>query len=388
MTILGIVSIACAVTSLTACAVSDDSRTRGASSIGSSGTTAELLHSDREGPIASSLSAGVGGAPEQVEVIPLSAPRTAVAVRFSRLWEFASSDVDTVLMAPFDVHLSALGILVFDQGASAIRVFDATTGRFVRSVGSRGKGPGEFTVAGWFQGAYERPVVFDGIQRRLTPIAQPFDTLRSQSIAAGESWGSTCALDANRTLGTAFRSKQPEFLIAAGGRVVDSMYNPWPALHAMHYVARQSVIRQLDDTTCAIATLFQGDFAILTGDGDLMKGTYIEPASPVEQRVRKYNDGVERRSIRLAPGARIGARDIRGWRDRTVILYGGRSKHAGRLLDFYSRTSMAYEGSLVLPFVAQRISVHGDTLVAIGSRDDYPVIAAFLLGSAGNLRTP
>jgi hypothetical protein len=60
-------------------------------------------------------------------------------------------------------------VAVVDAGHSEIRVFDGT-GRYQRTIGRRGQGPGEFANILWAQLAHDTLLVFDMNQRRLTVL--------------------------------------------------------------------------------------------------------------------------------------------------------------------------------------------------------------------------
>lgn len=80
------------------------------------------------------------------------------------------------------------GIAVVEQSAAEVRLFDAD-GRHVRSVGRRGRGPGEFQlISGLFRRSGDSLAAYDQIERRMTifPLASGEPrVVRSQAVPGG-----------------------------------------------------------------------------------------------------------------------------------------------------------------------------------------------------------
>lgn len=309
----------------------------------------------------------------------LDAPRFRFAGSLSVLWERTSAEADTVLLAPSDIQFASPGLLVFDAGARRVRVFETSSGRLLRSFGREGRGPGELSASFWFQGSRTRPVGFDATQRRLTRFSNDGDSLETLPFPRDRRWSSTCALDDVHTLGyAASTTPTSDLLIAIGDRVIDSIPYPFKEFEAEHFMARQAIVRQLDDSSCAILTAYQSRFATIGGAFQTRLGVYAESAGPLRVNVVSSNDGKSIVST-LPRGARVGPSDARGWREYVLVLFDGRTRLAGRLLDVYSRGSLTYVGSLVLPTKARRFAVFGDSLAVLGERDYYPSMTLLLL---------
>lgn len=319
--------------------------------------------------------------------VTIPAPRHRLSGRLDPLWELSSSESDSVLLSPNDVQFAHGGLLVFDAGARRIRMFDAATGRHTRSTGGEGQGPGEFSESFWFMGALSRPAAFDAFQHRVVSLEDPDGGYVTRPLPAGRRWISACALDDRRIIGSALNRQQPDFFVAEGTALVDSVPIPWPEFSDEHFLVRQSFVRQLDDTSCVMLAAYQRRFATYDGRSGFLSGTFIESADVVRAVVQQHAEGGGG-TTSLPPGTRRGPLDARGWRDAVLVLFGGRSVLAHRLLDVYRRSDLAYEGSVVLPFRADRIAVHGDTIAVIGERDDYPVLAVFVLTQTSPRRFP
>lgn len=190
-------------------------------------------------------------------------------------------DTDSLLLAPIDVQFSRIGLLVFDAGEATVRAFNSASGEPMFSAGRAGSGPGEFGGAFWFQGSYAEPSSFDAIQRRLTLIGGAPEHLTSSPLPRDRRWVSTCALDGRRTFGTAGTDRQPDFLVVDGEQVLDSVALPWPDLGSLPFLTRQSIVRQVDDSSCAILMAFQSRFAIVTAGNAMTLGSFAETSAVV-----------------------------------------------------------------------------------------------------------
>lgn len=111
-------------------------------------------------------------------------------------------------------------------------------------------------------------------------------------------------------------------------------------------------------------------------------GTAIEPVPTPRVVESKVDAGVRRR---LADDVRASHLSAATWRGRVLILFYGRSRLRGRLVDVYS-AKLVYEGSFLLPWRAQQISVKTDHLYTLGEDADEPVLAAFRLTEDGTNR--
>lgn len=312
-------------------------------------------------------------------------PRVPFAGALSLVWERLSFEEDTVLLYPSDVQFSSRGLLVFDAGSRQLRVLSSSTGKLVSTFGREGKGPGELSPSFWFQGSYGRPVSFDANQRRLTQLTGERDSLVTLPFPRNRRWSSTCALDDSLTLGYASSaSAESDLLLVAGERVVDSISNPFEDLRAEHFMARQAILRQLDDSSCAVLTAYQRRFAVISRDRTVRLGVYPESSAVMQVNVVTADDGKSILSS-LPRGARVGPADARAWREYVLVLFAGRTTLAGRTIDVFAREDLTYQGSLVLPSKARRMSVHGDSLVVIGERNDYPTVSLFILRPRNSL---
>lgn len=359
---------------------------RSESAIERAGTTADVVVGEDGGASAGATARSEAGirtfdtlSSGAAVIRRVAAPRVPFDGLLSLIWERSSFEEDSVLLFPTDVQFSSRGLLVFDAGSRQVRVFDSSTGTFLRTLGREGQGPGELSASFWFQGSYHRPVSFDATQRRLTHLAGARDSLVTLFFPRDRRWSSTCALNDDTTLGYAAAvDAESDLLLTVGDRVVDSLAYPFENLRSEHFMARQAIVRQLDDSSCAVLTAYQSSFAVVTLSRGTLLGVYPESAAVMKVNVVVSDTGKSVVST-LPRGTRVGPFDARVWREYVLVLFGGRTALAGRTIDVFTRDDLKYRGSLVLPQKAKRMAVRGDSLIVIGERDYYPTLSLLML---------
>lgn len=344
----------------------------------------ESVSLDSAGVATSTGRPSVSAAPATPEIPKprLERPRAPFDGSIALLWQRPSADADTVLLLPSDIFFSSAGLLVFDVGDRTVRILEPSSGRFLGNVGREGRGPGEFGRVMWFLGPYRYPALFDASARRLTPFTTSAPLVASISFPERPWFLSACELDPTTTLHTASVESGRDIFLARAGAVLDSLATPWTELSALNPIVRQSIARQMDDDSCVLFTLYQSRFATYSSSEGFRTGRFIEPPTSVAAVIRVHEDG--RGSTRSLPrGTVAGPSAASGWQDHVVVLFGGRSEHRHRVLDFYRRDDLQYAGSLLLPWRARTIAIRGDTLAVVGEKDDYPIVAAFLIRRSG-----
>jgi hypothetical protein len=166
-------------------------------------------------------------------------------------------------------------------------------------------------------------------------------------------------------------------------REVDSLEHPVARLRTVGFFAQQTTIRQIDDSTCGYFPTYHAEWGLHRDGSDVGLTVGVESLPPAEMVTTPSGRGA---IYRMDPRARAATIDARAWRDAVIVLFEGATSQRHRLLDFYGRDQLEYRGSLVLPYRASRIAVHGDTLVLIGYEDDEPVLHAYLLSGAARRR--
>jgi hypothetical protein len=229
----------------------------------------------------------------------------------------------------------------------------------------------------WFQGSYAAPSLYDVTRRRFATLVAPGPSLETRAHGLDRTVSSSCALSIGHLVSSP-ANVGAEFLILGDSGVADSLSPPWPELARMHRLARQAILDQLDDTSCVALTLYGSDFAVVSSEGAVRVGTYVEPLGPPQVVRRVHADG-RGFTEEFASGTVSGPWGAAGWREFVVVLFGGRGDAKRRTLDFYRLSDLGYAGSLRLPFVARGFAIRADTLAIYGERDDYPAVAAFRL---------
>jgi hypothetical protein len=192
---------------------------------------------------------------------------------------------------------------------------------------------------------------------------------------------SGCRLPSGRLLlQAAARLTGRSFFLASydsASHEIDSLEHPVARIRTIGFFAQQTTIRQVDDSTCGYFPTDHAEWGLHRDGRDAVVTMGIESLPPAEMVTIPSERGA---IYHMDPTARAATIDARAWRDAVIVLFEGATRQRHRLLDFYGRDRLEYRGSLVLPYRASRIAVHGDTLVVIGDEDDEPVLYAYLLG--------
>lgn len=305
----------------------------------------------------------------------LPAPRRTSALHLVPLWTAGGPDDPGRLIQPVHLFASRLGVLVSEFDGAHVRVFDSRSGVQVDTLGRFGLGPGEFGRVPFLLGTYERPLAFEGANGRLSDLGAG-DAPVTSRVATGRNWVSACLMAPGRVLLQTVGMEDGYWVSTIGDRaaLVDSFPHPIASLEGVLPLARQAPLYQVDDSTCVILPVYSHEFAVLRGD-QLVLGASIETAATPRA---EWEGEVGRSTLSLARSTRSTQRGAASWRGRLLILYAGATEHRRRLVDIYSSRGV-YDASLVLPFETRYIASSGDTLFAVGERDDEPILAAFLL---------
>jgi hypothetical protein len=120
--------------------------------------------------------------------------------------------------------------------------------------------------------------------------------------------------------------------------------------------------------------------AFRVGPGFLVfDGARLGPLRPYVEAIgfpeveRKKGDGAGGERLLYGKGA-ASAIATRG--DTLLVLFGGKSSRASRVLDFYDLEDGAYLHSLELPLVARAFANTGDTYLFLGMKGGFPVLLA------------
>ncbi|MCC6772522.1 MAG: hypothetical protein IT360_15105 [Gemmatimonadaceae bacterium] len=333
-------------------------------------------------PVAPVSAAAASSSPRSNQPPRWTAPRRDAGITLRPLWRSDTQRDAATLTYPFDLVFAAQGLAIYDHGEKHVQVVDAATGRARFAVGRHGPGPGEFgDRAVTFFGPAARPLMVEAIDGRVTALEGekliPMRVPREQRWSTGCQWGRDRLLLQVRGLG-----EHDSYVVTTGdgARTVDSLPAPWPRHRTLPFLVRQAPLKQLDDSTCVYLPVYQQEFAIISPTAPPVTGTHIESLPEAREAVSGTS---KRRRHSLAEGTRAGASDVAAWRDVVLVSFLGTSAQRHRVLDVYDRRSLAYRGSVLLPYKIDMIAVHGDTLAVTGEVEDEPVVGVFLLGRRG-----
>ncbi|SRR6266566_1251086 len=268
--------------------------------------------------------------------------------------------------------LAAFGrtIFVFDFGDQQLKAF-SNGGQLLWSMGGPGAGPSEFgrptdlqTAPNgdiWLSDAgNDRIYVIrsDGRSRRI--IEMPRQTTRVMPLRSGDflGWFS----------GFGDRAQRP-FLARynlQGQPLSGLLY--FAELEHVSAMAAEPVVTVGRRGDGAVAFRWSGRLIALAPDGSVTARTDgIEPLPFPEIKAYKIQDPQGRRllAFRTDPTATWAANSIIVLEDRTLVLFRGRTKWAGRILDVYALRTATYVGSMLLPRAASRIAAIGSDLVVL-----------------------
>lgn len=95
---------------------------------------------------------------------------------------------DTILEIPMEIKCDSEGkVYVLDQKANNIKIFNSS-GKFVRTIGRRGRGPGEFNAPHHFTFAKDRLVIWDQGNYRICTISPEGKFLKSIKFRMLGAW--------------------------------------------------------------------------------------------------------------------------------------------------------------------------------------------------------
>lgn len=308
------------------------------------------------------------------------APRYPSSIALQAEWSVGGPADPGRLIQPLSLMAADLGVLVSELDGNRVIVFSRRDGSLIESLGSSGLGPGEFGRVPQLLGMSNRPLAFEGPNSRISVLGLG-KAPQTSNVARARAWRTACAVDRDRVVLQYSGWDQDGFFVSTLGdsaRIVDSIAYPFEELIGVAPLARQASLQQMDDTSCAVLPAYAGHFAVLTGTS-VKVSTGIEKV-PTPQVVESTVDAGRRR--RLADDVRASNLSATAWRGRVLILFHGRSRLRGRLVDVYS-AKLTYQGSLLLPWRARFIAAKDEHLYVLGEDADEPVLAAFRLGEVG-----
>lgn len=152
-------------------------------------------------------------------------------------------------------------IVVFDGGSQEVRFYDST-GVFVRRVGGKGGGPGEYQRVAWLRGlAGDSLMLYDPGAQRITILSPDGSTARSVSVAAVQAEARPGA-DGERSAPTGGMAQYSAIGPMADGALLATTAGPRSEARAGSAVRRDSVVY----VSLTAGGLLRDTLATLIGD--------------------------------------------------------------------------------------------------------------------------
>ena len=291
------------------------------------------------------------------------------AVAWDTVMHVEGSLQDTVLLGSSQIAADPEGVAVLDSYRNAVVRF-ATDGSPVWSFGRSGRGPNELMrpIAIEIDGQ-GRHWVLDDTNARITVLertGEPAFRIPLQSLEQAPI-GMAVLQDGSVVLSA---MADPPFLrIDTDGRLLERFAVPDGDLDGVDPMARQLNIAADRSNRRWIGTLFMMDgfYAFDPQSPEGRVGWYVEPVpAPLVEITR---DGAYRsKSLVDHTVAALAAEISDG---RMYVLFQGRTRERGRILDIYDVETGGYQESLLLPMAAFDLSLGGD-VVYLAYEDPYP----------------
>lgn len=309
----------------------------------------------------------------------LRKPRVPMAVALRPIRRIGVPGADAPVENPVDLRFSSSGLLVSDHASLDVRIYNSASGAVVSRFGRYGRGPWEFVVPPTIIGTYDAPLLLEASVGRIHELSRR-GANGTTAMNRSRQWTTGCQLPNGNILtqassapvGMAFYESE----LGGTARLVDSIPHPIARVSALGFIVRQTALRQVDDSTCGYFPVYHPEWAITAALGEVHHSVAIESLPPATMVTEPTERGAR---YFVNAEARAGHVDARAWRDYIVVLFQGTTRERNRLLDFYSRSTLTYVGSVVLPRESTRIAIHSDTLAVIETVDDVPQIQMYLM---------
>ncbi|MES2306142.1 MAG: PQQ-binding-like beta-propeller repeat protein [Gemmatimonadota bacterium] len=294
----------------------------------------------------------------------------------SMLW-IRGSETDTTILDPNRMLVSNGRIFLTDPQGPAVVGLDARTGRTIWRYSKRGSGPGEFrapALASWHpQGV----VVADNDTHRLYLFSTDGALAAEQAVPMGQFVAGLCSF-ANGDVLLYVPAPPSSALITVrlGSRVTNRFPFPFdpssPNLMA-HALDLASV--PANKYGCVASKKTEDGIATLNPESSPVVGKFVER---LEQRAYKPPAQIRDTSdIPIPFSLRTGFDGTSAY-----VWFGGKSC-ASRCIDFYSMPALRYSYSLRIQgktgIGIRDLAIDGRVLYLLGSRDGFPVLAAFTI---------
>lgn len=285
-----------------------------------------------------------------------------------------SGDAGDELLVPGSIAATADGnLVVFDYGAMEVRVF-SRDGKQLWREGRSGAGPGEYrNVMDVEVRSNGQIALLDMVNRRISTLSSngklrrtiPLELNSSRFVATADTSSYTLAGDDSSTLWVS---------VNENGKVDRRMAAP-SSLIARHSLAREQFTASLG-TRSVMAYRWSDRMLVLESDGgvqNIVDGIERVALPDIKQYPAKYGKFTGT-VARVDPTATPGALSVATNGNLIYVLFAGRTKERGRIVDVYDADAGTYLGSHLLPVVAQEIALLSDGSVVALRMEPVPAL--------------
>ncbi len=263
-------------------------------------------------------------------------------------------------------------MLVFDEGDFQLKAY-SQTGELRWKFGARGAGPWEIEQPSDLQVSSGGDIYFaDKVNLRVTVLRS-----NGQHVRMISSGLITRVLPTFSGKYLARLTRNVFFeLRDSAGNVVAPVTVP-PFLDSLTYQQAEPVSASISQGQSAIAFRWSGMLMILDSLGRVIASGYgPEPLSFPEVKSYKGKSKAEGNIVvtKVAPTAIWAAYDVTQVKDELWVLFLGKTKEAGRIVDIFDRRTAHYLGSVMLPAESIGISGLSNGKVAVLYEDPEPRI--------------
>lgn len=282
------------------------------------------------------------------------------------LWTYGASASDTVLANPIQLVANDSVLYVLDGQRQDIIGLDAKSGQVLWTSGVRGSGPDEIgqilTVALSPSGVIA-PDAVNGWGLSIGPSGSVQTALSFVNVGPIRSM---CLTSGHHIAVT--QSVPSLTIISDNGQRLERIRPPWPSLSDGPIHTSFGLLSPVigSGSGCILAMQVADGLARWDSDRWSAVGTFVEPLVPAKQ---------------IGETDPVGAIAVAADSSSVAVLFGGNSKHALSLVDYYDPDDLMYRYSVLLPEPLRQktswMARSGELYYFIVLADGLPGIAAY-----------
>jgi hypothetical protein len=283
---------------------------------------------------------------------------------------------DTVLLNPIRIVVTEGFVYVFDAGDNTLKAY-ANTGRHIWTTGRGGGGPGEFRkVRDLSIGADGALLVLDQGNGRLSVVGADGQLRHEISLTSLDgSPEQVVQIAADSFIVYTLTPMAPLAVVDTAGGVLTTTSPSFDVLSKVPYLGTQAYLSSdpYRPQTWIYGFMFVDRWRVFDG---------LEPASEERRyaeeiplpEVETEDLGRGQFSTRMKNSVR-GALSISVVGDTAFVLFAGRTAERNRLVDMFRLSTGRYEGTILLPGMANDLAATRDHFVLL-VREPYPHVVS------------